>query len=141
MIAVDSGDWPVARVIPPFPTDLEIYTSTPPGGTPRRETPTLSLEEQQLADLHGAMLQHAHQQGLSISRASAMAAAALASKKRKRQHIAIDVETERAKLHALLQNSHLQANKLWEEESLSEDSRYELYASVLLIFIYCPPFY
>ncbi|CAB3373521.1 Hypothetical predicted protein [Cloeon dipterum] len=123
VIAVDSNEWPPPRPIPPFPSDLEIFANTPPGGTPRRDTPTLSLEEQQLADLHGVMLQHAHQQGLSISRASAMAAAALASKKRKRQHIAIDVETERAKLHALLQNSHLQASKLWDDESLSEESR------------------
>lgn len=100
MIAVDQGEWPPSRTIPPFPTEVEVNSpahGTPPGGTPRRDTPTpLSAEEQQLADhLHGAMLQHAHQQGLSITRASALAVSS--SKKRKR-HIAIDVETERGKL-------------------------------------------
>jgi hypothetical protein len=116
VIAVDQGEWPPARSIPPFPSELEIHSpahGTPPGGTPRRDTPTpMSAEEQQLAEhIQGAMqhaLQHAHQQGLSITRAtlpSPSAASSNSSKKRKR-HIAIDVETERGNfsfhLHSFL---------------------------------------
>lgn len=74
----------------------------------------------------------------SLAAVNNIAAAAAAAKKRKR-HIAIDVETERAKLHALLNSSHmttqppvpltkppiLSGNANWEanEESQSEESR------------------
>jgi hypothetical protein len=103
VIAVDQGEWPPARVIPPFPTEIEVHSpahGTPPGGTPRRDTPTpLSAEEQQLAEhLHGAMLQHAHHQGLSITRSALAAAGSSSSSKKRKRHIAIDVETERGKL-------------------------------------------
>uniref|UniRef100_A0A0C9QNG6 Chd7_2 protein n=1 Tax=Fopius arisanus TaxID=64838 RepID=A0A0C9QNG6_9HYME len=71
-----------------------------------------------------------------VSRALAATTNNLSSKKRKR-HIAIDVETERAKLHALLNSSHMTSQPpqalskpsvlsgSWDltEESQSEDSR------------------
>lgn len=41
----------------------------------------------------------------SLQSSQALAAAAAASSKKRKRHIAIDVETERAKLHALLNNT------------------------------------
>lgn len=73
----------------------------------------------------------------SLAAVNNIAAAAAAAKKRKR-HIAIDVETERAKLHALLNSSHMTSQppvpltkppilsaQNWEtnDESQSEESR------------------
>lgn len=45
------------------------------------------------------------QSSLQSASSQALAAAAAASSKKRKRHIAIDVETERAKLHALLNNT------------------------------------
>ncbi|GAB0094499.1 chromodomain-helicase-DNA-binding protein 7 isoform X1 [Sergentomyia squamirostris] len=63
---------------------------------------------------------------LSQSMAAAAAAAVAASNKKRKRHIAIDVETERAKLHALLNNTQNPAavqKSSWAEDESSDSRR------------------
>lgn len=109
--AVETKEWPATKSFSAYATgignEFDIPIHEIPNEPPKRETSTpMSVGEPDIMALSS------DKYGLN--------------KKRKR-HIAIDVETERAKLHALLNSSHL-GNPLtkhamtWENDD-SEDSR------------------
>lgn len=77
------------------------------------------------------------QNSLQSASSQALAAAAASSKKRKR-HIAIDVETERAKLHALLNNTQSPGKYLVTEKNAYLVSSFwlELVQIGLLVFFF-----
>lgn len=109
--AVETKEWPATKAFSAYATgignEFDIPIHEIPNEPPKRETSTpMSLGEPDLSSLSS------DKYGLN--------------KKRKR-HIAIDVETERAKLHALLNSTHM-TNPLpkhgmtWDNDD-SEDSR------------------
>lgn len=109
--AVETKEWPATKSFSAYATgignEFDIPIHEIPNDPPKRETSTpMSIGEPELS--------------ISSDKYTA-------GKKRKR-HIAIDVETERAKLHALLNSSHM-SNPMtkhggvqWDNED-SEDSR------------------
>ncbi|XP_026680321.1 uncharacterized protein LOC103510659 [Diaphorina citri] len=123
---VEKGEWPASR-------NFSAYTSTgtgvsageleftPSGGehTPKRETSTPRSETSEVITITTADLPPSipHPRGsidktlisaLTAHTASSHSPSSNASSLKRKRHIAIDVETERAKLHALL-NSNLAA--------------------------------
>lgn len=109
--AVETKEWPATKSFSAYATgignEFDIPIHEIPNEPPKRETSTpMSMGEPDLSSMSS------DKYGLN--------------KKRKR-HIAIDVETERAKLHALLNSSHM-GNPLpkhgmsWDNDD-SEDSR------------------
>uniref|UniRef100_A0A6P7GKH5 Chromodomain-helicase-DNA-binding protein 6 isoform X2 n=1 Tax=Diabrotica virgifera virgifera TaxID=50390 RepID=A0A6P7GKH5_DIAVI len=111
--AIETKEWPVTKSFSAYATgignEFDIPIHELPSEPPKRETSTpMSIGDTEI---------------ISVSATDRFAA----NKKRKR-HIAIDVETERAKLHALLNSSHM-TNPLpakhgmtWDNED-SEESR------------------
>lgn len=104
--AIETKEWPATKSFSAYATgignEFDIPIHELPNDPPKRDSSTpMSLGDDMV----------------SISERSTL------NKKRKR-HIAIDVETERAKLHALLNSSHMTNPKhglTWDEDS--EDSR------------------
>lgn len=140
---VENKEWPVSRNFNAYDLDHELMqpslpstSVTPTGGLNDLASSSIShndiitiTTDLHRGNPHAAVAHLAQQQAM----ANAAAAAVAAAKKRKR-HIAIDVETERAKLHALLNSSATPLGKpspssAWgstldpDVESLSEDSR------------------
>lgn len=109
--AVETKEWPATKSFSAYATgignEFDIAIHEIPNEPPKRETSTpMSLGEPDLSSISS------DKYGLN--------------KKRKR-HIAIDVETERAKLHALLNSSHMVSplpkhGMSWDNDD-SEDSR------------------
>lgn len=107
--AVETKEWPATKNFSAYATgignEFDIPVHELPNDPPKRDSSTpMSLND---PDMMASMSERSH-----------------FNKKRKR-HIAIDVETERAKLHALLNSSHVTNPKhglaSWDEDS--EDSR------------------
>lgn len=109
--AVETKEWPATKSFSAYATgignEFDIPIHEIPNEPPKRETSTpMSLGEPDLSSVGSDKYS--------------------ANKKRKR-HIAIDVETERAKLHALLNSSHMtnpmpKHGMSWDNDD-SEDSR------------------
>lgn len=109
--AVDTKEWPATKSFSAYATgignEFDIPIHEIPNEPPKRETSTpMSVGEPDLTSLGSDKY---------------------APNKKRKRHIAIDVETERAKLHALLNSSHM-ANPIpkhgmsWDNDD-SEDSR------------------
>lgn len=107
--AIDTKEWPATKSFSAYASgigsEIDIPIHELPNDPPKRETSTpMSRDDPDV---------------MSLSRMS----------KKSKRHIAIDVETERAKLHALLNSSHMTGNPMskhgmgWGENDDSEDSR------------------
>lgn len=110
--AVETKEWPVTKSFSAYATgignefDIPIHELT--NEPPKRETSTpMSIGDTEVISMSGDRF---------------------AGNKKRKRHIAIDVETERAKLHALLNSSHI-TNPLpkhtmsWDNNDDSEESR------------------
>lgn len=112
--AIETKEWPASKTFSAYASgignEFDIPIHELPNDPPKRDSSTpMSLGESEVITITTD----------NINRN-------VPSKKRKR-HIAIDVETERAKLHALLNNSHGMHNPMskhpsWDNDD-SEDSR------------------
>ena len=115
---IENGEWPIGKSYSAYTGCLGIDLDVPLYETIKRVIPVEDIRRSASStpdiitittDQHGAkgLSQMALQSAALGSQAlsQSMANAALSSSKKRKRHIAIDVETERAKLHALLNNT------------------------------------
>lgn len=127
IFAVETKEWPVTKSFSAYATGIGNEIDIPLHELPNDPQP-VKRDSSTPMSLGGT----SGDSDIMISGISSVMDRSLLNKKRTKRHIAIDVETERAKLHALLNSSHMSSNPLssskhalssWADNDDSEDSR------------------